>query len=86
MLVNRIGFLGLKLSRFVFIELSKIGNFIIYNNYLNYIKDKDEIKNSVLVLYDIKIFKFFLEYWWDFRYSYILIVYGIRGLYFFMWL
>lgn len=60
MLVNRIGFLGLKLSRFVFIELSKIGNFIIYNNYLNYIKDKDEIKNCVLVLYDIKIFKFFL--------------------------
>lgn len=30
MLVNRTGFPGLKPSRFVLIELSKIGNFIIH--------------------------------------------------------
>lgn len=59
MLVNRTGFPGLK--PFVLIELSKIGNFIIHNNYSNHIKDKDEIKNRALVLYD-KIFKFVLEY------------------------
>lgn len=62
MLVNRTGFPGLKPSRFVLIELSKIGNFIIHNNYSNHTKDKDEIKNRALVLFNIKIFKFFLEY------------------------
>lgn len=61
MLVNRTGFPGLKPSRFVLIELSKIGNFIIHNNYSNHAKYKDEIKNRALVLYD-KIFKFVLEY------------------------
>lgn len=61
MLVNRTGFPGLKPSRFVLIELSKIGYFIIHNNYSNHTKDKDEIKNRALVLYD-KIFKFVLEY------------------------
>lgn len=50
MLVNRTGFPGLKPSRFVLIELSKIGNFIIHNNYSNHTKDKDEIKNRALVL------------------------------------
>lgn len=44
MLVNRTGFPGLKPSRFVLIELSKIGNFIIHNNYSTIQRTKMRLK------------------------------------------